>query len=289
MLVDLVAVNTADGVRLDGAWQPPAEPAKGDLAVDAALLLHGAGSNFYGSTLMARLAEGLQQAGIGALRVNTRGHDAVSTSGGRRLGAGYEVVDECRHDISAWLAWLGEQGYRRIALVGHSLGAIKVVYASAKQPSPTVAAIVAASPPRLSYQAFRHSEASAGFFDAIAMAEQLVAEGEPDRLIEVRFPLPLLITAAGYVDKYGREERYNILPLASQLPAPALFTYGSEELAGGGIAFAGMDDALRSAAAKASSPLEVAILPNADHFYTGQHAPLANTITNWLQGKHFAP
>src|SRR5690242_5053299 len=109
MLVDLVQTTTRDGVRLDGAYQAPGRPGAAALDVDAFVLVHGTGGNFYSSSLFDVLAELLLSLGAGVLRANTRGHDLMSNAatarGGRRLGAAYEVVDDCRHDLAAWLDW----------------------------------------------------------------------------------------------------------------------------------------------------------------------------------------
>src|SRR5437660_1003816 len=78
MLVDLVRTTTRDGVRLDGVFQPAAAP--GGLALDAACFVHGTGSNFYGSTLFDAFAERLLAVGCSVLRINTRGHDLMSTA-----------------------------------------------------------------------------------------------------------------------------------------------------------------------------------------------------------------
>ena len=145
MLVDLVNVETDDSIRLDGALRvgddltAPRDTAAQQLAADGAalgadavLLLHGAGGNFYSSTMMANLASRFVERGVAALVANTRGHDGISTTTapiGRRVhGAAYEKVDACRHDITAWLRWLNQRGYQRLGLLGHSLGAVKAIY-----------------------------------------------------------------------------------------------------------------------------------------------------------------
>src|SRR3954463_7081006 len=102
MQVDLVQVTTRDGVRLDGALlNPPQTGAQ--LSLDAVCFIHGTGGNFYSSTLFDSFAARFLDLGCAVLRVNTRGHDGISNAvtarGGRRLGAAYEVVDECRHDV----------------------------------------------------------------------------------------------------------------------------------------------------------------------------------------------
>src|SRR5581483_11050464 len=152
-------VTTRDGYRLDGAYLAPA--AAPVLPLDALCFVHGTGGNFYSSSLFDALAERLRALGCGVLRVNTRGHDGISTAatnrGGRRQGAAYEVADECRHDLRAWLDWLRQQAGPRVGLLGHSFGAVKCLYALTHEPDLACACVVALSPPRLSYAAFCES------------------------------------------------------------------------------------------------------------------------------------
>src|SRR5205823_12642967 len=86
MLVDLVQVTTRDGFRLDGAYLAPSGPKS--LPLDALCFVHGTGGNFYSSTLFDALTDRLRALGCGVLRINTRGHDGISTAstdrGGRR-------------------------------------------------------------------------------------------------------------------------------------------------------------------------------------------------------------
>jgi pimeloyl-ACP methyl ester carboxylesterase len=283
MLVELVRTTTADGLRLDGALR----------VVDdgmvrkkpAVLVLHGVAGNFYASSTFEPLLPQLHAAGYPTLTVNTRGHDSVFGaqlgSIRRRLGAAYEIVDECRPDIAAWIKLLVSRGHNRIVLLGHSLGAIKAVYAQAHDNHANVVAVAAISPPRLSFTAFNNSHESSVFFESMSLAREMVKEGDGDELFTAKFPFPLLITANSYIDKYGPAERYNILEFTHLLRCPTLFTYGSKELASGGIAFAGLPEALNKLPAHA--PRDVATIADADHFYTGVQAQLAGRVGEWLR------
>jgi dienelactone hydrolase len=284
MIVDLVKTLASDGLRLDGALVRPEKPS--DSPVDAALLLHGVGGNFYSSLLLDAVQVSLLAAGIAVLRVNTRGHDglfnAVTNQGARRFGAAYEIVDECRLDLAAWLEFLRNEGFSRIALVGHSLGAVKAIYAAANVVAKSCVKIAALSPPRLAYRVFQKS-GNPAFQEAITRAEAFVEDGRPHELMQVRFPFPLVISAASYVDKYGREERYDIVRHVSKVPCPILFLYGEKELLEGGIPFAGIDRAV-AAAASQDQTLEVRIVPGADHFYNGAQDSAAAEVAAWLGG-----
>lgn len=286
MPVELVQVVAPDGVRLDGALHAPAEQQPDlDLEIDAFICLHGTGSNFYGSSLMAAMLPRLLQTGASVLAVNTRGHDIVSTAltvDGRRLqGAAYEVVDECRHDVAAWVGFLGQRGVSRLVVVGHSLGAVKAVYSLAHELPPAVRALVAVSPPRLSHSHFLNCPQARQFIDEYELAESHLAQGRPESLMQVRFPLAYLVTAAGYVDKYGPAERYNILKYVNRIACPMLITFGTAELQHG-VAFQGLPESLEAERVRGAR-LRVAIVPGADHLYTGTQAELVERIVVWLR------
>ena len=48
--------------------------------VDAAIVVHGTGSNFYTSSIGEGLAPKLLADGLAVLRINTRGHDVISNA-----------------------------------------------------------------------------------------------------------------------------------------------------------------------------------------------------------------
>jgi dienelactone hydrolase len=283
VIVDLVQTTTRDGVRLDGMYQ--AAPVPTTVPLDALCFVHGTGSNFYGSTLFDALAERLLAMGIGVLRVNTRGHDGISTAamprGGRRQGAAYEIADECRHDLTAWLDWLRGRAGPRVGLLGHSMGAVKALYATAHEAQLGPTCVIAVSPPRLSYSTFCASANGPQFLETYAEAERLTQAGTPAVLLEVKLPLPYVITAAGYVEKYGPDERYNYLRFVGGLPCPVLVTLGEIEVANN-MAFAGTPEELIRLAGR-HSQLRSEVIVGADHFYTGAREALVACVEAWLR------
>jgi len=279
VLVDLLNVTTEDGLRLDGALRMPAADVQPVLGVDAVLCLHGTGSNFYASNLMASLTTALVGAGTAALAANTRGHDGISSTNapvGRRLqGAAYEIVDACCHDISAWLGLLRERGYQRLGLLGHSLGAVKSIYSQVHRPDSSVHWVVAISPPRLSYSGFLGDSRAEEFLRDYGRAHDLVRHGRSRELIEILFPLPYAISAEGFLDKYGPEERYDVLKLIPRVAQPLVLTYGTEELPTS-AAFRGMPDEI--AKLPAGERRQMLLLAGADHFYAGMYSELWSRI-----------
>ncbi|MBI2825685.1 MAG: alpha/beta fold hydrolase [Planctomycetia bacterium] len=285
MLVDLVNVTTDDGLRLDGALHAPPPDVPTSLGVDAVLCLHGTGSNFYASNMMASLVAAMRDRGAAALAANTRGHDGISTTSaplGRRLqGAAYEIVDACRHDVAAWLAMLRNRGHKRLGLLGHSLGAVKALYAQAHQTDRDVAWIVAISPPRLSHAEFAAGSHGETFRRDYAQAEAMVREGRAEALMEIRYPLPYAVSAAGFLDKYGTDERYNVLGFVGRIACPLVITYGTAELPTS-VAFRGMPEAFEEHA-RGRADRHVALVAGADHFYAGMYHELWARVEDGLR------
>jgi alpha/beta superfamily hydrolase len=283
MLVDLVQVTTRDGYRLDGIYQPPSTPSS-EVPIQGICLVHGTGGNFYSSTLFDLLAERLRSLGCGVLRINTRGHDGISTAstdrGGRRVGAAYEVADDCRHDLHAWLTWLRRQAGPRIGLLGHSFGAVKALYALAHEPGLAELAI-ALSPPRSSYSAYCDSPQREAFLETYRRAEEFIQQSQASALMDVQLPLPYVISAAGYREKYGPEERYNFLRFVTQFRGPVLITFGGLEVVSN-MAFQGVPEALQELRGGLAQ-LQVETIPGGDHFYSNVRADLASRVESWLR------
>ena len=283
MMVDLVQTTTRDGVRLDGVFQSAA--VRADSPLDGVSLVHGAGGSFYTSTLFDALAESLLSVGCAVLRVNTRGHDLMSTAstpqGGRRQGAAYEVVDDCRHDLTAWLDWLKNRVGPRVGLLGHSLGAVKCLYAAAHEPGLAAASVAALSPPRLSYAWFCSSPEGPRFREDYETAERHVESGRPGAPMDMRLPLPGVMTAGGYLEKYGPEERYNYLRFAADAPCPVLVTLGGVE-AENNMAFRGAAEALRPLAER-HGRMRVQVVAGADHFYSATRGEVTAGVVAWLR------
>ena len=284
MIVELVRIQTGDGVRLDGVVSHAQEGSTPGVVV----CLHGVGSNFYGSSMMNRLAIGLTDSQWDVLRVNTRGHDhcyvGAYRMGTRRFGAGYEIVSDCVHDLAAWIDWAEQAEYKKIVILGHSLGALKAVYRQTHVACDRVTALLAISPPRLSCRIFQSGFRAGEFKASLDAAEKLVESGNPDALVDVTFPFPLLITAGSYVDKYGPAEKYDLVGFVPRLNLPTHFIYGGSELEQGGVAFEGLDQLLVDCVKDTESAqlMTLEVIAGADHLYTRHADDLLSSVKKML-------
>jgi pimeloyl-ACP methyl ester carboxylesterase len=126
--VSLVSARTRDGVVLDGVVSMP----RGRRGT-ALVWLHGLGSTFSsGQPLIRALSRRLNAAGIGYLKLNTRGHHLVARGGQRLVGAAFERFGESVLDIRATIALAVRLGYRNVILAGHSTGANKALHYAAR-------------------------------------------------------------------------------------------------------------------------------------------------------------
>jgi len=122
----LLQIATSDGLYLHGYYVPSEDKKVGILHI------HGFEGNFYENNFVHILIDEMEKNNIGFLTVNTRGNgrdtDFNTTDGKyRKIGARYELLEESHLDITAWLKFLIEEGYKEIVLMGHSLGTIKAV------------------------------------------------------------------------------------------------------------------------------------------------------------------
>jgi pimeloyl-ACP methyl ester carboxylesterase len=285
MIVDLVNVQTRDGIHLDGTWRKPHPERASQLGVDAVIFHHGVGGNFYSPGMFDQYSENLLERGCAVLRVNNRGHDPISRAvvGERvkRLGAAYEDMHDCRHDWEAWVDFAQAAGYQRIGLWGHSLGATKSIYYMATQREPRVRCMVAGSPPRFSYAAFADLEEGEAFKQIASQAQLYIDRGHPETLIDAIYPIPLLVTAEVFIQKYGPEETYDILKYIPSVQCPLLIMVGTEE-AQTMMAFQGLPPLLEKLAG-AMDNVTFAAIPGADHAYTHQRDYVWGEVSRWLE------
>lgn len=285
MLIDLVTVKTADNVRLDGMLSRPATGTMPTLGFDVAIMHHGVGGTFYSANFFEHLTHQLLDQGVAVLRVNNRGHDLMYNSPTGRLGAAFEKLDDAQLDWTAWLEFAVAQGFPRVCVIGHSLGAVKTILYGAASPDPRVVSLIAVSPPRFCYSEYSRLDTSGRFKAYYEKAKAMVDAGDPDGLLTVDIPTSVVLAAKTYVDKYGPHERFDILQHLPKVTLPILVTIGSEEgkgpTASDWYAFGGLATKVASLA-EGQPNLSFQLIDGADHVYTGKAPELWSAIAKWL-------
>jgi len=297
MKVEIVEVTTDDGLVHSGAFLDAVQRANEVAGIDVVLMMHGNSSNFY-QPFYHYFAEELARLGCPSLRTNNRGHDVVSRATGARnnvsaveafheapaqfFGTAYEKIDDCRRDWRAWITYLWDRGYRKILVWGHSRGAVKTGYYMGVEDDPRVTACVIASPPWFSYSRWMKSPQAKIFESHLAEAKMWVDRGEPDRLIRVKVPMEYVSGAANYLDKYGPDERYNVMRYIRKITCPVLALTGTVEVERR-FAFDGLPEAFEHVRGTKPNLTHVSI-PDGDHLYTGKQEFVLASVLAWLKG-----
>jgi pimeloyl-ACP methyl ester carboxylesterase len=158
-------------------------------------------------------------------------------------------------------------------LAGHSQGAAKVVIYAAERADPRVAGLVLASP---SLRGHWPPELA-------AEAERLVTAGSPDTLLQ---PLPdapwYQLSAANLVSRERMLARTYTAqggaPLVSRVACPILAFFGT-----GGDVGGEEDLALIRAGARLAPRVDTALIPGADHVYSGVEDGVGAQIAAWAR------
>jgi pimeloyl-ACP methyl ester carboxylesterase len=275
---ELVYTYSEDGFRLDGVVMRP-EPATGRSI--GVVLVHGLYAAFY-SEPMVGLARGLASRGYTVVSGNNRGHDfgaVLRTQDWRMVvgGGGWERLEVAPLDIGAWVAFLRGLGCGRVVLLGHSLGARKVVWYEVSRQDPAVCALVLASPRIL----FGPDDTA-----MTAIARRMTGAGMGQDLL----PWPengCSMSAATYLDheETGALFRHLLatetgVPPVSAVRCPILAFFGGDEVGDGRDPVAELE-ALRGNAS-GSARVDTAIVADTDHMYTDHEAAAAARVAAWL-------
>ena len=278
MLVDLVHTKTSDDVTLSGIVLEPEQP-RTDLAVDAIVMVHGSGGNFYLSPSNPRAVK-LRDMGIPAALFNTRGHDVVGGRAGKtRTGNAYELLSETHLDLQATVGFMAQRGYERIGIWGSSLGAVRVVLAQAKNQNPNVAAVISLAPMRFSHEYYSECEMADEHLRNYEDAKALVDAGRGHEIMFVDFPNPgAYFSADVYLDRHCSEHYDITKAYTNDIECPLLILTGSEET------HPRMRNAGRDMAALCEGRNNVIWidLEGADHGWHNKEEDLFNVIPNWL-------
>jgi pimeloyl-ACP methyl ester carboxylesterase len=279
--VSLVTVRTRDGVVLDGVAAHPRGRRR-----TALIWVHGLGSTFSsGQPLIRVLSARLNAAGIGYLKLNTRGHGVVTRAGKRLAGAAFEHFGESVHDVRAAVTLAAANGYPRVILAGHSTGANKVLHYLARSRDRRVAGLVLLGPVS-DIAGERKRIGRRALTRRVAAAERL-ARRDPEALI----PRAWGFRSAGrFVSLYRPGEAEDVFPYYRPDAGWTALRRVRVPLA---VIVGGRDEYLDRRAAELVAAFERnatgvrtfsgIIVPRASHGFRGHEDVLAREIVRWVR------
>lgn len=176
--------------------------------------IHGMCGNIADNYYAAVWGEELNQAGISLLYAHNRGHSvmndlAVKGGGLKRYGCSYEIFEECLLDIDLALQTARDLGYRKIFLLGHSLGCNKVIYYFSEK-HPELAGLILASAPDIIGSHLRGDKKHP---QLLAEAEQKIAAGQPKALLSEMTEDYIYMSAETYADWFREGSNLDNLPV----------------------------------------------------------------------------
>ena len=220
-IADADAATAAAAARREAAVPP------------AVVVMHGWGGN---AALMLPLARPLHEAGYATLFVDARCHGASDDDS-------FASLPRFAEDIEHAFAWLAAQpgvDAKRIALLGHSVGAGAVLFAASR--TPQVAAVV-------SVAAFSHP--------AAMMRRWLAAKHIPEKPVG-RYILDYVQKTIGY-----RFDDIAPVSTIARIRRPVLLVHGADD------AVVTIDEAMQIYAMRGDTPVELMTL-------TGDHESFAD-------------
>ncbi len=268
---EFFSFKTADNERLHGLLFTPPE-SQSDLAL---VFVHGVAMNFYLPPLVV-FGQELAQRGYHSFVINTRGHDWISRAGNLTKfgGSAYEDLEDCLPDLDGALELLKEKGYHRYVLIGHSLGAIKLIIYQGTRRRGDVVGVVSCSAPKQFYS--ERIARQPQFRELIERAEAMVAEGRGEELMSVSVgATPGIFSARSHLNKYGKDDRNDCRPYAKQLGCQLLAIVGSAEPK---FFYEYAQEIADGAGSKGTCKL----VDGANHFYNRHTPEIVELIYRWL-------
>lgn len=294
-LCRLIRFEATDGVELAGLLYEPKRAAK-----RAIVWLHGTGgASIFDTRRTNPLAAEFVARGFAYFPFNNRGAHLVRRlrKRGRKrsvmAGMGYERIRDCVPDIDGAARELRRRGYGELYLVGHSTGANKIaVYDHYKPRNPYRRYIFLAGgdDTGLMYDQL----GPAGFQRTLKKARERIKAKRGEELVPKSISDMPMSWLALY-DTMNPDGDYNVFPYLealrgikltrrpfryfSEVRKPSLVVYGEND------EYAPEGDISRSVAvlSEVAGPnVELAILEDADHGFSGREAELGELIANWL-------
>ncbi|HUE75952.1 MAG TPA: alpha/beta fold hydrolase [Chloroflexota bacterium] len=275
----LVYADTADGFQHAGIMFRPVEPTSARPI--GVVWNHGLGGTFY-ATHVVRIGRALAEQGYTFIAGHNRGHDVGAMV--RRpkeatavlAGGVWELFGESPHDVAAWLDVAEQQPVERIILIGHSLGALKVVYYQANRQDPRVSGLVAASPPVRAFQRARELRPTAEAMVSAGRGQDLLPWGSSPVGSGTSSAQTVMDRNRIGLDLFGVE---NESPLVGQIRCPMLAFFGTNEEWVGTAA----DLEMIRRNAKSAARIDTRMIDGADHTFTGRESDVATTIATWVE------
>ena len=281
--MDIEFINnayTSDGLRLPMLHF---ESNKKDICV---ICIHGMCGTIidnYFATVWGKL---LAKKDIGFIYEHNRGHsienDIVMKDGSfKRCGCMYEIFENCIYDIDLAIQTAKEKGYKRIILLGHSLGCNKVIYYYYKK-HPNILGMILASAPDMIES---HLLIEPDYEELLKEAKENIDKNQPTKLLHKMIEDYMYMSSQTYYNWFHKNSNLNNLPIISNpknweqletIDVPILTFSGSKD-----EDYYLHLDLLKEKATNCKN-FEYQIIENTGHTYQEKELETGTLILNWI-------
>lgn len=281
--MDIEFINNAytrDGLRLPMIHF---ESNKKDICV---ICIHGMCGTIidnYFATVWGKL---LAKNDIGFIYEHNRGHsienDIVMKDGSfKRCGCMYEIFEDCIYDIDLAIQTAKEKGYKRIILLGHSLGCNKVIYYYYKK-HPNILGMILASAPDMIES---HLLIEPDYEELLKEAKENIDKNQPTKLLHKMIEDYMYMSSQTYYNWFHKNSNLNNLPIISNpknweqletIDVPILTFSGSKD-----EDYYLHLDLLKEKATNCKN-FEYQIIENTGHTYQEKELETGTLILNWI-------
>lgn len=278
-MIDFLYEYTVDDIELQGTYFNSLNK---DVCV---LFVHGQAQSILNNSFAYNIGKLFLKRGISFLYGHNRGYSYINClnmkNGDLRVeGATFEIFDDCLKDIDVWINKIKSLGYKKIILMGHSLGCNKALYYAYVRKN--ISGLIFASAPDM-VGITKNEEKD--FDKLLKLAKNNVDTGNGRRLLDVLIGGTDYIssytfisenTEGGLIDNFPIERNPEVFSQLSEINIPILSFAGSEE-----YKTYLKQDLLKEKAIKCES-FVYKIINNTNHFYDGKSDEVAALIIEWI-------
>lgn len=280
--IEFIYGQSEDGLKLQGThWNS-------DLKDICVVCIHGMGGNIIENYFAHVFGDVFTDSNIGFIYGHNRGYSHINdiqdviTGHHRRVGATFEIFEDCIYDIDLWVKEALNLGYKKVILLGHSFGCNKCIYYLSQKNNDNIVGLALASPPDM--QGLTRG-GKTNYNDLMEEAIQNIKNNEPKKILSSMLGGWNYVSSESYFNWFKEGSNCDNLPIKRN---PEKF----EQLSKINIpifAFSGENeeelyhklDVIKSKALNCPS-FDYTIVNNSGHTYKKVEDTVANLILNWI-------
>lgn len=250
------------------------------------VFIHGQGGNVienYFAHIWGRI---FNENNIGFIYGHNRGYNHINDiitkdNDLKRCGATFEIFEESIYDVELWLNKAYELGYKKVILMGHSLGCNKIIYYIYKN-NPKIDGVILASPPDMVGLTLIEEPT---YNDLIKEAKENIDSGNPRKLLDELLDGYSYTSSENFLNLYIEGNNIDNIPIERN---PKHFEQ-LESIEVKTLAFSGSNEtgpyskiALLKEKALNCPDFAISFIEGSGHTYNNHEEDVANLIVEWL-------